>query len=375
MEMTSRERLLAAIRGQEVDRIPWSPFLAYWWEHQPKDIQNRGQTWFLKEIGADVLLRGFTTPFTSSDVHGIDLYDTFCNPIPGCEMHREVKGDEMQIRYITPVGTLTTRARYSSEGETQFVVNHPIKRREDYKILSYLIERMVIQPNYKPVQQAIDELGEDGLYMPLISPFLKTPFQALVEHFVGTQQLIYDLMDYPEEVEALLAIMSERAMEAVQIAVKSPAEAFITWEDSSTTNVSPKLFARYIAPEMNRWGQTVHAAGKLLIHHACGHLRALLPIMGEEEIDMVESLSPPPTGNVEVWEAQQVLGANVGIIGGIEPTHFLNLSLGEFRVYVENLLDRADLRHYVLANSDSCPPGVSVEKFRLVTEIVQSYDK
>ena len=369
--MTSRERLLAAIRGQEVDRIPWSPFLAYWWEHQPQDFQRRGQAQFLKEIGADALLRGFSTPFTSSNIHGVDLYENFHHPLPGCEIRRKVKGDETQIRHLTPIGTLTTLARYSPEGDTQFVIEHPVKQREDYKILSYMIEHMIIEPDYAPVQQAIDELGDDGLYVPLISPFLKTPFQALIEHFVGTQQLMYDLADYPEEVETLLEIMSQRAMQAVQIAVESPAEAFITWEDSSTTNVSPKLFARYIAPELSHWGQVVHAADKLLIHHACGHLRALLPIMAEEEVDMIESLSPPPTGNVEVWEAQAVLGHDVGIIGGIEPTHFLNLTMPELRTYVETLLDRVNPRHYVLANSDSCPPGVSVEKFRLVTDIIQ----
>jgi uroporphyrinogen-III decarboxylase len=204
-----------------------------------------------------------------------------------------------------------------------------------------------------------------------MSPFLKTPFQALVEHFVGTEQLVYDLTDYPEEVEALLEVMSARAMEAVQIAVESPAEAFITWEDSSTTNVSPRMFARYIAPEMTRWGEAVHAAGKLLLHHACGHVRDLLPIMAQEEIDVVESLTPPPTGDVEVWDAQKVLSPQaVGIIGGIEPTHLLNLDLDALRDYVEVLLERVQPRHFVLANSDSCPPGVTVEKFRLVTEIV-----
>jgi len=372
MEMTPRERLLAALRGQEVDRVPWSPFLAYWWEHQPEEVQDRGQFWFLQEIGADPLLRGFATPFTSSNIHGLDLYDSFRHPIPGCETRRQVEGDDLQVQFVTPVGTLTMRARYSSVGNTTFVVEHPVKRREDYKILSYIVERMVIAPDYEPIRQAIEELGEDGLYVPLISPFLKTPFQALVEHFVGTQQLVYDLMDYPEEVEALLEVMSERAMEAVRIAVESPAEAFITWEDSSTTNVSPAMFARYIAPEMTRWGQVVHAADKLLIHHACGHVRALLPVMAEEAIDAVESLSPPPTGDVEIAEAQEVLGPRVGIVGGIEPTHFLTLDIEGLQEYVETLLDRVQPCHYVLANSDSCPPGVSVEKFRLVTEIVQS---
>jgi uroporphyrinogen-III decarboxylase len=373
MTMTPRQRLLAAIRGQEVDRIPWSPFLAYWWESQPWDVQDRGQFWFMKEIGADALLRGFATPFVSSDLHGLGVYEAFREPIPDCEVRHAVDGDDIRVWYETPVGTLTTLARYSPAGDTRFLVEHPVKTREDYRILGYIVERMTIRPDYEPIQTAIDDLGEDGLYVPLISPFLKTPFQALVEHFVGTEQLVYDLADYPEEVEALLEVMSERAMEAVEIAAASPAEAFITWEDSSTTNVSPKLFERYIAPEMSRWGEVVHGAGKLLLHHACGHVRALLPAMAEEEIDVVESLSPPPTGNVEVWEAQEVLlPKGVGVIGGIEPTHFLNLSLDELRDYVEKLLDRVDPSHFVLANSDSCPPGVSVEKFRLVTEIVKS---
>jgi len=372
MKMTSRERLLAAIRGQDVDRIPWSPFLAYWWENQPKTIQDRGQTWFLKELGADALLRGFAPPFTCSNLHGTGAYpDQFCLDVPGCDMRREVHGDDWVVQYVTPVGSLTMCSRYSPAGNTRFVIEHPVKRREDYKILSYLVERMIIRANYEFIQQEIDALGEDGLYAPLISPFLKTPLQALIEHFVGTQQLMYDLMDYPEEVEVLLAVMSARAMEAVQIAIESPAEAFITWEDSSTTNVSPSLFARYIASDLNRWGQAVHAAGKLLMHHACGHVRALLPIMAQETVDMIESLSPPPTGNVEIWEAQEVLGSRVGVIGGIEPTKFLELDLAALRIYVETLLDKVNPRHYVLANSDSCPPGVSIEKFRLVTEIVQ----
>ena len=89
-------------------------------------------------------------------------------------------------------------------------------------------------------------------------------------------------------------------------------------------------------------------------------------------IDAVESLSPPPTGNVEVWEAQEILDPQVGIIGGIEPVHFLTLDMNDLRDYVETLLDRVEPQRYILANSDSCPPGVSVEKFRLVTEIVQS---
>ena len=56
--MTSKERIVAALEGQPVDRVPWSPFLAYVWEHFPEEIQKQGQPDFLREVGADPLWRG-----------------------------------------------------------------------------------------------------------------------------------------------------------------------------------------------------------------------------------------------------------------------------------------------------------------------------
>jgi uroporphyrinogen-III decarboxylase len=372
MQMTSRERLLAALRGEAVDRLPWSPFLAYWWDYQTQAVQKRGQVPFFRELGADALLRGFITAFTCSDIQGISQYAGFTLPVPGVEFRREEKGNLWRIEFITPVGQLVSTAQYSPDGNTRFMVEHPVKSKEDYKILRYIVERMLIQPDYGVVQREIAEVGEGGLSVPLISPFLKTPFQALVEHYVGTEQLVYDLTDFPEEVEETLAVMSEKAMQAVRISVDSPAQAFITWEDTSTTNISPAMFKRYIAPELNRWGEVVHAAGKLFLHHACGHVRALLSTMAQESVDAIESLSPPPTGNVEIWDARQEMGQEMGLIGGIEPVNFFSLDLRQLRAYVENLIERMGSHRYILANSDSCPPGVALEKFLMVSEVVQA---
>ena len=358
-EMTSRQRLLAAVRGEDVDRLPWSPFLAYWWEHQSPEMQARGQFAFVRELGGDFLARGFVTPFKA------------VLP-PDCEVRVDQKNGYTRTTHITPVGTLSTLQIYSPDGNTHFVIEHPLKTVDDFKILSYYFERLRFEPNYQPVQEGIQQVGEDGLCAPLIAAFGKSPFQSLLEHYAGTEELNYFLVDCPAEVEALLEVMSLRSMEAVRISVESPAEVFITWEDSSTTNVSPRQFKRYIASEMDRWGQVVHASGKYLLHHACGHLRALLPTMALEEIDMVESLPPPPTGDVEIWEAQPLLG-KVGVIGGIEPVRFLQLNLEELSAYVEELLARVNPHRYILANSDSCPPGVSLAKFHRVTELVRAH--
>jgi uroporphyrinogen-III decarboxylase len=122
---------------------------------------------------------------------------------------------------------------------------------------------------------------------------------------------------------------------------------------------------------MNRWGYALESAGKSLIHHACGHLKALLPIMKEEAIIAIESISPPPTGNVELWEARDIVGPDLCLIGGIEPVHFLTLEDDAFEVYVRDLVERMPRKAFILANSDSCPPGVPLERFIRVGEIVK----
>ena len=57
--MTSKDRILNAIRGKEIDRVPWSPFLAYFWEHLPAEERAMGERAYLQRAGADPLFRGY----------------------------------------------------------------------------------------------------------------------------------------------------------------------------------------------------------------------------------------------------------------------------------------------------------------------------
>ena len=50
--MTSKERIAAAMQGEAVDHVPFSPFFAYVWEHFPQEIREQGQLAFYQRIGA-----------------------------------------------------------------------------------------------------------------------------------------------------------------------------------------------------------------------------------------------------------------------------------------------------------------------------------
>lgn len=366
MGMTPKERILAAIRGKETDRIPWSPFLTYWWEAQSNQRRAMGEAAFLKSIGADPLIRGHY-PGPGKEGNLVLFYQAR----EKCETREETRGRNRRVIHETPVGVLEERYQYVEEGNTWFLVEHPVKTKEDFKILSYMMEHTQLRPDYSGFDQLVHQYGEEALFVPMLPPEGKSSFQALLEHWVGTEELVYDLMDFEDTVLDTLDAMRAISRKAAYIAAASSAEVLISWEDTSTTNISPSFFRDYILPEINEWCNILHEGGKLFMHHACGHMKDLMELEAQSGVDCLESLSPPPTGNIELWDARAILPGRISLIGGIEPTVFLYSSQEQLMGYVRKLCQNMRGTPFVLANSDSCPPGVSIEKLRGITDLVK----
>ena len=357
--MTARERIEAALDGRPVDRLPWSPCLAYVWENFPEHIQKMGQPEFLRQVGADPLWRGTPCPVRTMAPDGL-------------QVETKSENGRSVTMFTTPVGRLRQAYCGSEDGRTSFLVEHPLKSREDFKVQMWIEENTRYKYNDSPVRAHYDGDGRDGLSLGLLLPRSKTAYQSLVEHHVGTEELVYALADFPETVESLWEVMVSKNLEAVELAARCDLYAYwLSFEDSSTQNYSPAQYDRYIGSEIARWCKTLDAVGGRLLQHACGHVKELVPRMKKHGVYGVESISPPPTGNMTIAEARRSAGSDFAIIGGIEPTRFLNLSISELDGYVEQVIAEGAGGPFVLANSDSCPPGVGMEKFRLVGDVVR----
>ncbi len=256
------------------------------------------------------------------------------------------------------------------QSRSWFLVEYPLKEKEDYKILQYLMEQTVLVPNFEEFDEVCKYYGGEALFVPILVPGSKTAFQAMIEYWAGTEALSYMLVDDTELVEETIESIKCVSLDAVKIAANSNAEVFLTWEDSSTTNYSPWMYEKYILPEINQWCNILHTHGKLYMQHACGHIKALLPLMANSEIDCLESVTPVPTGNVKMSDVVAVLPERISIVGGIDPITLLTSNLDELKKYVIDLLDVMKGRSYVLSNSDSCPPGVEIEKFKMISTLV-----
>ncbi len=357
--MTSRERITAALERKPVDHIPFCPFLAYVWEHFPKAVQDLGQLEFHHRTGADPLWRGAPCPVRS-----------VAAPV---ETRTFREGERQITEYVTPVGSIRYGSVRSEIGNTQFLIEHPLKTEADFKVQLWIEEHTGCEADFEPVRQHLHEgFGREGLSLGMLIPRGKSAFQWMVETGVGTEELCYALADFPDTVEALWRTMVANDLRAVRLAAEAPYEYFLTWEDSGTQNYSPALYDRYIGAEIGQWCGILRSAGKQYIQHACGNVRELVERMKAHGVHSVESLSAPPTGDITLGEARRRIGSGMGIIGGIEPTAFLNLPLERLGAHAEQMIAEGQGGPFVLANSDSCPPGVTMEKFARVAAVAAS---
>jgi hypothetical protein len=358
--MTSKERIIAALHGQPVDRIPFSPFLAYVWEYFPAEVQEAGQLAFHHAIGADPLWRGATCAVKAIQPEGVE---------------RKVveEGDRLVTHVTTPVGAFRFAHAKSHDGNTTFCVEHPLKTEADYKVRMWMEENTTFERNHEAVEAHLEGQGREGLSLGQLVPRCKSAYQDMVEFFVGTEALVYAQMDFPDTVRSLWEVMVENDLKAAKMSVESPYDYFLSFEDSSTQNYSPSQYDEFIGSEIGQWCDILKGAGKHYVQHACGHVAALTERMRDHGVFAIESLSPPPTGDLSIKDARAMVGDTMGIIGGIEPTMFLNLSEAELGPYVEQVIADAQGGPFLLANSDSCPPGVTVEKFQLVADVARGW--
>ncbi len=357
--MTPKERLLASMQGKPVDHVAFSPFLAYYFDFLPQNVRDKGQLDYLINMGATPLIRG-------------GIKNAFEIKNKTFEKKTVIDKNKRYETVETPYGTLKWEFTYVASGNTWFLTSHPVS---DLKFLPALIayyKDIEVVEKIKEVNAAIKELGDAGLSVSGVGTNYKSAYQFLLENLIGTQELIYFTMDEPDLLDEVLDIMQKKNMQTIIYTAESDIEACISYEDSSTTNVNPSIYEKYIASEIARWCKTLNDSDTLYIQHACGHIKHLLTPMANQGVTMIESISPPPTGNVTIAEAVSILPESVGLIGGIEPVQFLNDSIDSILEYCDELIAINKGRRFILANSDSCPPHVEYEKFRAISEFVKT---
>lgn len=367
--MTARERILAALHRQPVDRLPFVPLIdSYTVMDMPAGIPQDNLVVASRMLGCDLMIRHVPVIVPNREAFHLLHLGRFRDPVTATS---ELRGTSYSETLNTPIGSLTGVWGFTDRvGWIPHPVKHVVNNHDEMKIFHYAVEHMSAEPEpaaYEMFLQIDGAIGDAGIATATLP---NTPLMHLIETVWGLETTYYLLHDYREEVEDILAKLHLSLKRKVEVVAQSPAQVVIQYENTSSTLLSPTIFRRYCLPCINEYADMLAAAGKVFLVHMCGKLHSFVDDLRHGRYAGLADISPAPTGDLPLDEAAKSLAGKV-VIGGIDATTFVNGDSEAVRGTIAPLIERIKpLRGVLLGSADTTPRGTPVANFRLIRELV-----
>lgn len=193
----------------------------------------------------------------------------------------------------------------------------------------------------------------------------------------GTQEMVMDLMLYPERMLALFQEYTVYAECLTEHVFKDTPVDSVGLGGSSTSMsvISPELHRKFSLRFGKIISDAAHRYGKPVLYHMCGKSREALPITAEMGVDCFDALECAPTGNVDLSEVKKIFGGKVALRGNVNSIHvMMNGNTNDVRQAVRNCMDAAkEGGGYILGVGDQTPAGTPDENLYAFVEAGRKY--
>jgi uroporphyrinogen decarboxylase len=312
--MTGRERLMAAVRHEEPDRVPICPRINWTW--LDPDKRHRLEELYSPAID-DMQILGGTTPN-----YLISYPDQYDLPDVRVETTRYEEGNYQVVERVfhTPAGTLTDQTKIAPSGReygmspNPMKTEHLVKSREDVNSLRYILPE--IKGNYDAAAVRKAELGERGVLMVNVYSDLC--------HQAGDVRNMQDLMmDYHLD-RPLFDELVEMFQERTMAEAKAVLEAGIEWVflnsyyNSVSAGWSPAIFEEVFVPHIKAVTDLAHSYGGYVDYYDDGNLAKTMGMIADCGVDVLETCTPPPMCDFDLREAKAKIGDRVALKGYVD---------------------------------------------------------
>jgi len=278
--MTVKERVFGALKGEMVDRVPFTCYGGLFPENEREPLLNNG------DIGL---------------VNRVALYNI---QTPNIKSRSEEfwEGNEHRVRYIyeTPVGSvyenLRTGGGYGSSLRYEFL----IKSLEDYKVVEYMVRDRIQTPNYDGYLSAVKSMGDIGA---VIGNVGYSPIQQMLVMYMGPEQFAIDYYENRDLFDSLYNALAEKDRELYRISADSPSDYFIYGDNTTSDMIGLERFVKYAIPCYNEFADMLHAKGKKLGSHMDGNLQVLKHEIAKSGLDFLEAFTPSPMFDMTLEDA------------------------------------------------------------------------
>ncbi len=194
------------------------------------------------------------------------------------------------------------------------------------------------------------------------------PFELL--GLASVQDLAIKAMTEPEEYRKACDLIIEVNIALIKQVFKAGAD-FVFLGGPGAEMLSPQLYESFLVPDSKKITKAVHQEGGLVYCHICSPIEPFLSngYYGEMGIDLFETLSPPPVGNVKSLEkARQVCPVEMCTRGNIGLDVLLNGTKQEVEQEVIRVIQATKGYKHMIAASDYLFYDIPLENVKTIVE-------
>ena len=296
--MTSRERVLAAAKGQPVDRVPvmyWiNPHMACRMMDSFAPAANpKVNRWgkFLwrrfkrKGLDAGTLWRGLPLLLTdyANAEYALQLGADMALTAAGANAANFVQSFRLTtggLRFKGPWGS--ERAIGGIYMEVVDPVIQDVTDLETYRFPEF--------NDYSAIERFRQEFPEACVVAETFG-VQDASFTQLWE----MSQFMLAMIDHPEIVKRFFQRFGDWSVDIAHRSVRAGADVIMIYDDygsTGQTQISPKMWREFTLPQLKRIIAAIHEAGALAMLHSCGYVMPLLGDFVAAELDILQSFQP-----------------------------------------------------------------------------------
>lgn len=381
--MTSKERLLIALRGGKADHVPVSPDISVM---VPDKLDGRP----FYDIHLDGRPHHGWTSATHGEVYleavkyfemdGLYMYGGLPEIRPEgapefvSEITRVPEGKSVKRTCETEKGTIT-------EEEIYFSAEPPWRKEKPIKDLKSDFERLQLHMgigDWKYADEYLDKhvIADYGVYLGMIPVF-----QDWFFHYRegGFEQCFMDMMMEATYIEKIHKWWLEWALTNVRaMTVARPDVVMLGGSSASLSVSSPSIFRQYELPFIQQASKICKDADLPCHLHICGKSWELVQIVAEEtDVTSMEPMEERPSGNVDLLEAKRLIGNKLCIKGNLNTTEFmLRATPKQVEERCKHAIDAAGADGgFILSTGDQCGRDTPIANLMKMVEVAKTYGK
>jgi len=285
--MKSRDRVLAHLQGEPVDRLPLMPITMMF----AADLVGAKYRDYCTDYR--VLAEG---QIRVAEQFGFDYVNTMSDPA------REAAdcGAAIEVFDHTPVALLEDHARLSAKSDLLH-----LKRPDP-------VGGGRMHNGVKAVALLKERVGQDLV----VEGWIEGPMAEAAD-LRGINTVMLDFHDDPTFVRDLFAWVIEMELDFAKAQLEAGAD-LIGIGDAAASLIGPRLYQEFVWPYEKKLVDGIHALGGRTRLHICGNTRFALEGMGRLGCAVVDLDYLSPVG-----EGRQKMGPNQVILGNIDPVRVL----------------------------------------------------